>query len=907
MMTELRPNPDELLSKIQLEDERQQRGRLKIFFGACAGVGKTYALLNNAQTLRVQGIDVVVGIVETHGRRDTADMLKNLEILPLQTLEYRGKAFKEFDIDAALARKPELILIDELAHTNIKGSRHEKRWQDIEELLSAGIDVHTTVNVQHLESLNDVVTQITGIRVTESFPDHVFDDADEVTLVDLPPEELLQRLKEGKVYVAEQTPHAVQNFFRKGNLIALRELALRRMADRVDVQMREYREDQSIQRVWQTKERLLVCVGPQENSEKIIRAASRLATHLRADWYAVYVETPNLQRLSKVRRDQILKNLKLAEDLGAETATIAGTDRASMLINYAHNYNITKIVVGRSPPPTLFTFWRKSLAEQLSELATDIDIHVVGQENKPERSFSIKPVTTRGLEYEAPKKKSYLGYFLALISCAAITGISFLLNYYFGFDEPDIVMLYLLSITFTAIYFGLGPSILASVVSVAAFDFFFISPKWSFSVEHPQALLTFAIMFLVGIIISNLTSNLRYQVRVATYREQRTNAVYALSKELSAALSIPQIIEIASRHLSTIFQIRVMVLLPDMHDSVHPKLAYVDPAISIMAPDLAIAQWVYDNEKSAGWSTQTLPASPVLFLPLRAPTNVRGVLAIEPLDPLRIFLPEQQRLLETFAAQIALALERVHYAEAAKNALLSMEAERLRNILLSVISRDLRSPLNDILNLSNALFSEPPAHIDKTLQELAKTLPEKTQLVNSLINNLLDMARLQVDGVPLNKRLDNFCKLVRAVLQAHAYLLQNHQIQTHLPKDLPAFYFDATLMERVLSNLLENAGKYTPSGSEIIITLEHRDGQVWLTVEDNGPGFPPEMEEEIFGKFTRGEHHGAIPGAGLGLAVCRAIIEAHEGRIHAENRPQGGAKFIFWIPFEISATAANVV
>jgi len=904
-MPDIRPNPDELLTKILREDVRERRGRLKIFFGACAGVGKTYALLNNAQTLHAQGIDLVVGIVETHGRRDTAELLKNLEILPLKNIEYREKIFKEFDLDAALARKPALILIDELAHSDIKGSRHEKRWQDIEELLNAGIDVHTTVNVQHLESLSDVVTQITGVRVSETFPDHVFENADEVTLVDLPPEELLQRLKEGKVYVEEQTPQAIQNFFRKGNLIALRELALRRMADRVDVQMLEYREDQSIQRVWQTKERLLVCVGPQENSEKIIRNAARLAANLRADWFAVYVETPHLQKLSKIRRDQILKNLKLAEELGAETATIAGTDRASLLANYAHNNNITKIIVGRSPRAPWLLFWKKSLSEQLAELATDIDIYVVGQEAPIKRPFTFK-TTASGLEFESPRRKSYLGYLGAILSCAVITCISLGLFYYLGFMEADIVMLYLLSITFTAIYFGLAPSVFASFISVFAFDFFFVPPSLSFTVEHPQSLVTFAIMFLVGIIISNLTSNLRYQAKIATYREQRTQTVYALSKELSAALSIAQIIEIASRHLSTIFQVKVMVLLPDAHEKMHPKLAYIDPAISIIVPDLGIAQWAYDNAKSAGWSTATLPASPVLYLPLRGPMNVRGVLAIAPQNLQRTFLPEQQRLLETFAAQIALALERVHFAEAAKNALLSMEAERLRNILLSVISRDLRSPLNDILNLSNALFSKPPAYADKTLQELAKTLPEKTQLVNSLINNLLDMARLQVDGMTLNKQLNNFAKLLQTILQGHAYLLQNHKIITHVPKDSTTFYFDAALMERVLSNLLENAGKYTPVGSEIIITLERRDTELWITIEDNGPGLPPEMEEEIFGKFTRGEQHQAIPGAGLGLAVCRAIIEAHEGRIHAENRPQGGAKFIFWIPFEISARCLAV-
>lgn len=896
--TQIRPNPDELLVKIQEEEKKEQRGRLKIFFGACAGVGKTYALLNNAQALRAQNLDLVVGIIETHGRKETAELLKNLEILPRKEIEYRGKVFHELDLDAALARKPSLILIDELAHTNIRGSRHEKRWQDIEELLNAGIDVHTTVNVQHIESLSDVVTQITGIHISETFPDHVFDNADEVTLVDLPTEELLQRLKEGKVYIPEQTAQAVQNFFRKGNLIALRELALRKMADRVDVQMLEYREDEDIQKVWHTKERLLVCVGPQENSEKIIRSAYRLANNLHADWFAVYVETPRLQRLSKIRREQVLKNLKLAEELGAEAITLSGNDIVKSLIDFSHENNITKIVIGKATPR--FWWFSKNIPEELTKHIEDIDLYIIGQE-KPTRRFTKKFIFTESsLELRSPKNRNYFGYLWTAISCVLITVLGYILRFQFNFEESDVIMFYILNIAFIALRFGHGPSALASLVSVATFDFFFIPPQFSFTVEHPHALVTFAIMLTVGMLISNLTSNLRYQVRIASYREQRTRAVYSLSKDLSSALSVPQVINLAANHISNVFKVHIMFLLPDSHEKLYPTLSYIESDIKFSTPDLAVAQWAYDNHQAAGWSTSTLPASVGLYLPLKAPTHLRGVLAIQPLNPNISFLPEQKRLLETFTNQIAQSLERMFFIEISKKSKISIETERLRSVLLTIIYRDLRSPLNDIVNLTNMLSTTSPEKLNITLETIASTLPEKAQLVNSFINNLLDMAHLQVNGIELHRQLNDLHKIVDLVMQTHAYLLKNHRIIFNRAKDLKLFYFDAVMVERVLSNLLENAGKYTPQNSTITISIVLHDDAVWVHVDDNGPGLPAEMEEdEIFGKFTRGKLHAVIPGTGLGLAVCRAIVEAHNGRILAQNLSSGGARFSFWLPYEV--------
>ncbi len=886
-MTDQRPNPDQLLNKIQREEAKELRGQLKIFFGACAGVGKTYTMLVAAQAQRAQNQDVVIGIVETHGRPETMALLQGLETLPLLQRPYRGQSLQEFDLDAALKRKPTLIIVDELAHSNVKGSRHTKRWQDVEELLDDGINVYTTMNVQHLESLNDVVSHITGIRVYETLPDQVFNTADEVTMVDLPPDDLLQRLKAGKVYMPEQTQQAITNFFRKGNLIALRELALRRMADRVDVEMREYRADQAIQRVWQTKERILVCIGPKVDGEKLIRSAYRLASQLQADWLAVYVETPRLQKINKLKRTQVLKNLKLAQDLGAETATLSGSNLTATLLSYARSRNVSKIVVGKSHHPVLAKLWHTPLSEQLSNKTTDIDIYVVGAEQP--QPVTEKPVAPNA-EY-VKSAKSWKGYVWAIAVCSVITFLSTAIIHYFTLS--NIAMLYLLGVALIAIKFGRGPSVLAALINVLAFDFFFVPPQLSFSVSDTQYLITFGVMLVVGLLISNLTSNLRYEARVAVYREKRTHAVYILSKELATAMTTAQIAQMSIQHLNAVFNVKVELLLPDSHDKLHPTLHLAnngDPVVEV-----AIAQWVYDHQQNAGFGTQTLPASSALYLPLRTPMRTRGVLAITPTQPQQFLLPEQQRLLETCAAQIALALERVHYAEVARDALLTMESERLRNLLLSTISRDLRTPLQSILDVSRQLCSDKSLTLEGR-QALAQVIYEKTLLMDNLATNLIDMARLQAGSVEFNKQWSSLAEIIANTLRAHHELLAHHQLQSTIPAELPGIFVDATLLERVFTNLLENASKYTPMGSLLEISAWQKDMTIWVAFDDNGPGLPPGMEERIFEKFTRGEQRPVLPGVGLGLAICRAIIEAHGGEIQAQNRPQGGARFVFWVP-----------
>ncbi len=672
------------------------RGRLKIFFGASAGVGKTFGMLLAARERRAEGLDVVAGYVETHKRAETEKLLEGLEILPPRMVEYQNTQLREFDLDAALKRQPALILVDELAHTNAPGSRHPKRWQDVEELLEAGIDVYTAINVQHIESLNDVVSQITGIAVWETVPDAVLEEATEIELIDLPPDELLQRLKEGKVYLPQQAERAAQNFFRKGNLIALRELALRRTADRVDAQMRDYREDHAIQDVWQVKERLLVCIGPGGTAENLVRAAFRLAQLLKAEWIVVYIESAKLQRLSREQRDAILRTLKLAEELGAETVTLGGHKLAEEVISYARTRNATRIVLGK---PT-YSGWKRwlfgSLVDTIVRLASDIDIHVVGKESDFLSKARENPYFSRSRLYlglaseeHRPLFKWRAGYLWAVAATAICTAIAWVM--FDNFDLANLIMVYLLGVVVVAARYGRGPSVLSSFLSVVLFDFFFVPPRFSFAVSDTQYLVTFAVMLLVALVISSMTVSTLHQAKIAGLRERRIASLYAMSRELAASRGEENVVRIAVKHVAEVFESQTVVLLPDKTGRiVYPNSE--GSAQSCHGSDLSVAQWVYDHGQMAGLGTDTLPGGEVIYLPLKASSGMIGVLALLPLNPTRIALPEQQRLLETFISQIALALERVRLAEEAHSAQLKIETEQLRNTLLSAISHDLRTP-----------------------------------------------------------------------------------------------------------------------------------------------------------------------------------------------------------------------
>ncbi len=898
-----RPDPDELLDKIQRDEEKKQRGRLKIFFGASAGVGKTYAMLQAGHQRADEGVDTVVGVVETHGRKETLALIDGLDVLPAAPREYRDRQLPEFDLDGALLRKPKLILVDELAHSNVQGSRHLKRWQDVYELLDAGIDVYTTVNVQHLESLNDIVGQITGIRVWETVPDRVFDLADEVTLVDLPAEELLDRLKDGKVYMPKQAEHAVRHFFRKGNLIALRELALRRTADRVDAQMREYRADQSISRIWQARERLIVCVGPGPESATLVRSGARLAASLKADWLAVYVETPKLQRLPDVWRKRTLDALKLASELGAETVTLDGADAAATLIAYARMRNVSKLVAGASNSANWRRLFDTPVAQSLVDTARDIDVTLIGTGGVRANGEARESTPLFGSRRELNSRPNAYGYAVGI--GVLITGVASLLAS--RIDLTNLAMLYLLGVVFAAVRLGRGPGVLLSFLSVAAFDFFFVPPHLSFAVSDTQYLLTFAVMLLTSLTISHLTSNLRRQAGIASLRERRTGAMYAMTRELGGALMTGQIIDIGTRHVGEVFQSKIAILLPDSAEKVRQKVDHPNPDVTLDAADidLDIAQWVYDQQQPAGRGTDTLPASRALYLPLKAPMRTRGVLAILTSREGELSVPEQQRMIDTFASQIALALERVHYVEIAQDALVNMESERMRNALLSAISHDLRTPLTSIVGFASVLEQQGADSDPARSQEVVHAIHEEALRMSGLVTNLLDMARLQAGSIRLNRQWSMLEEVIGAGLAVCKRMLETHTVQVRVPPDLPLIQLDVVLMERLLVNLLENAAKYTPAGSTIVIDaaeeLRNGEKQVRVWFDDDGPGLPAGMELTLFDKFTRGEKESSKPGVGLGLAICRAIVEAHGGQIGASDREdaQGhatGARFWFTLP-----------
>ncbi|MDT8999415.1 DUF4118 domain-containing protein [Paucibacter sp. APW11] len=891
-MTDIRPDPDELLAQLREQEASAARGRLRIYFGSSAGVGKTYAMLQAARKLQAEGVDVLAGVVVTHGRSETAAMFEGLPQLPLKMVSHRGKELPEFDLDGALARQPALILVDELAHSNAPGSRHPKRWQDVEELLAHGIDVYSTLNVQHLESLNDVVGGITGVRVQETLPDTFFDRADEVVMVDTPADELLARLAAGKVYMGPQAQRAAQHFFRKGNLMALRELALRRTADRVEDDVQAWRSNERIAQVWKTEAAILCAIGPTPAAESVVRSAAQLAQQLNVSWHAVYVETPALQRLPDAQRERILRVVRLAHELGANTAVLAAQDLAPALIQHAREHNLSKLMLGRSEALPRWRRWlgARDLQQQLAVGAPELDLISVAA--TPPQVQRREAVAAREAQQREAQVQQLAGrYGLAAAACALTALISWPLQQ--AFDQSNIVMLFLLAVVGVALKLGRGPAVLASFLSVGLFDFFFVEPKLSFAVSDVQYLLTFAVMLVVGLVTGQLTAGLRYQAQVAAERETRARALFELTSDLAGALQTEAVLQVAEGALAQAVRGEALLYTLDLQDQLQPSPRHSTLPVPEQ-PDLGTARWALDHAQPAGLATDTLPGSAWFYLPLAAPMRTRGVLALRPASSRSLMLPELRAQLETYARIIGQALERVHYVEVAQQALVQIEGERLRNSLLSALSHDLRTPLAVVYGLAQTLAAR--ADLPGEAQELSVSLREQSQRVSAMVNNLLDMARLQSGAVRLNLQWQPVEEVVGAALQAMQPTLARHCLQLQMPPGLPLLQLDAVLMERVLCNLLENAVKYTPAGSEIVLSAQLDASALVLRVADNGPGLPAGREEQLFAKFSRGERESSTPGVGLGLAICRAIVEAHGGRIWAEAVPSGGACFVISLP-----------
>ncbi len=887
-----RPDPDQLLAQIQIEEEAHLRGRLKIFLGYAAGVGKTYAMLEAAHQRQREGIDVVVGYVETHGRTETEAFLEGLEQIQRRSVSYRGVYLTELDVDAVLERRPQLALVDELAHTNTPGSRHPKRYQDVEELLAAGIDVYTTLNIQHLESLNDVVAQITGIEVHETVPDRVIDEATEIELVDLPPDELLNRLQEGKVYIPEQAARAIQKFFRKGNLTALRELSMRRAAERVDDQMTAYMQTRAIPGPWAAAERLLVCIGPSSLGERLVRSARRLADELRAEWQVVYVETPDHVRLPQKKRDLVNRTLQLAEELGARTQVLLPSSEhpsiAGTVLEYAHKHNVTRIIAGKPLRPYWQEVLRGSILDQLVRHSGDIDVFVVSstpEEGKlPPEEVAWRP--------HRPWKR----YLYSTLLVFAATGLGALLSS--GLSPVNVVMIFLLAVVIAALYLGRGPAVLASILSVLAFDFFFVPPQYTFVVSDTEYLLTFIGLAAVGLVISYLTVREREQAESAKKREADTFALYSLSRDLAAANTLDEVLKAVILHTEDVFERDAVIFLPEREGVLHPYGR--DPNYSLDDMELAVAVWAYEHGESAGRSTNTLPAAQVRYIPLKNANRTIGVLGVNPKAEGPHLTPDQYRLMEAFASQSAQAIERVRLAEQAKQGELLQVTERLQTALLNSISHDLRTPLVSITGALTSLQDGGDGLDEDIRASLIDTAREEADRLNRLVGNLLSMTRLEGGAIKVFTTPSDVEDVVGAALEQLKDRLDERPIRIDIPEDFPLLPMDFSLIVQVLMNVIENAIKYSPTGAPIEISARQEGDWARITIADRGIGIPAQDLTRVFDKFYRVQNPDNISGTGLGLAICKGIIDAHHGRIAANNRAGGGLIVTIDLPIKVA-------
>jgi two-component system sensor histidine kinase KdpD len=896
-MDNLQSKSDESLEQIRNVAKTRQRGKLKIFFGYAAGVGKTYSMLEASRGKAVKDLDVIMGYVEPHNRPETEALILGMEVLPPKEVEYRGVKLKEFDLDAALARKPAVIIVDELAHTNAPGSRHTKRWQDIEELLEAGINVYTTLNVQHLESLNDIVAQISGIEVRETIPDTVFDQADSIELVDLPPEELLGRLQEGKVYLPAQVERAMQKFFKSPNLIALRELALRRTADRVNAQVQMARQSVGSTQIWATRERLLVCVGPSPTSARLIRVAKRMATALHASWIAAYVDNGSL--LNDTTRQKLTHNLNLAGQLGAEMVTLSGENVAEEIVKYAQSANVTKIIIGKTGQTRWQEIIGKSLISQVLHRSGDIDVYVIrgSKESAEEKTELDLSITRRKIDYSR---------FVKAILVTLICTLAAWLMHQAQLSETNQVMIYFLGVAFVSARYGHGPGILSSFASVLAFDFFFVTPFFTFSVSDTQYVVTFGVMLAIALVISTLSHRIRRQAEMSRQREQRTEALYHLSQSLASTAGVYQLAVTAQSQLSKSFASEVTIFLPDEFNHLKASLGGSDSLASV-EKEIAVAQWVFEHGQTAGAGTDTLPDTNTLYVPLTGTRGTVGVLALRSVKPGRFTPPDQRQFLEMAANQLALAIERDVSAEDARRILVKMEAESLRNSLLSSVSHDLRTPLAVIAGAASSLLEQNHPLGDETQQEFLQTIVDESNRLALLVDNIIHITRLESGKVTVNKQWYPIEEVIGSALERMKKQLAGRSLKTHLQDDIPLVRLDGILIEQILTNFLENAARYTPKDSPIDLYAHTDNQQLRVEVADRGPGLKDEERLRVFDKFYRGSAAAKSQrGAGLGLAICRAIVEAHGGRIWEENRPDGGARFIFTIPLEGQPPAMNI-
>jgi two-component system, OmpR family, sensor histidine kinase KdpD len=884
-----RPSPEALLEAARRAEHHV--GKLRIFVGAAPGVGKTYEMLQQAHARLKDGYDVVAGVVETHGRKETEALLAGIEVIPRQNVEYKGQLLREMDLDAILVRRPQIVLIDELAHTNAEGSRHPKRYLDVEEIRNNGIDVYTTVNIQHIESLNDVVAQITHVRVRETVPDATFDRADAVELIDLTPDDLIARLKEGKVYVPKQAERALENFFSPANLTALRELALRRTAERVDDQLLTEMQAHAIQGPWAAGERILVCISDDARTASLVRYAKRLADRIHGPWMALYVEGRRSTQLNEVERDRIADTLRLAEALGGEAVTIPGGDRsiADDVIGYAHTRNVTQIIIGKSTRSRWFEILHGSVVHDLVRRSGNISVHVIAGDQLPDNPIpkkSTNPAEVRHFELRP--------YVWALLGVAIALGCGELVNIWIGVENVDLV--FLTAVVGVAVRFGLWPSLFASVVSALCYNFFFLPPVYTFTITDPHNIAAFALFTLVAVIVSNVAGRGRMLTVAAQTRVRTVESLYAFSRKLSGAGTLDDVLWATAYQTALMLKVRVVLLLPT-EGSLVVRAGY-PPEDMLDDADIAAAKWTWQSDRAAGRGSATLPGAKRLFLPMHTGRGPIGVIGIDSDKPGPLLTPDQRRLLDALMDQGALAIERVRLVEDMDRVERTAETERLRSALLTSISHDLKTPLAAVLGSASALRDVGDKLSDDEKADLLATVIDESERLNRFIANLLDMTKIESGAIAPNLTPHDLSEIVGSALRRANKILGGHHVDLDLATDMPMVRIDAVLFEQALFNLLDNAAKYAMAGTTIgVLSWRDRDSVV-LQIVDEGEGIPQGDLEHIFDKFYRVQKTDQVrAGTGLGLAISRGFVEAMQGTITAANRgDRKGAVFTITLP-----------
>lgn len=890
-----RPSPEALLEAARREE--RTRGRLKVFLGAAPGVGKTYEMLTVGRARLKVGTDVVVGVVETHGRAETEALLDGFEVIARRPVPYHGTVLEEMDLDALLARRPALALVDEFAHTNAPGSRHPKRYQDVEELLDAGIDVLTTLNIQHVESLNDVVAAITRIRVRETVPDGMLDRADDIEVVDLNPDDLIQRLKDGKVYVPTNAERALKHYFSRGNLTALRELALRRTADRVDDELLGHMRANAIAGPWAAGERVLVCVNEDPRSSGLVRYAKRLADRLHAPWTALSIEGPRAPFRSETERDRIAEALRLADRLGGDAVTLPGGRRvADDVIDYARSANVNHIVVGKANRSWLFELLNGSVVHDLVRRSGNISVHVVPGEAVPDEQAPRRAVTTA---IPRPGFEA-LPYGIAIAAIGAGLGTALLAEPYAGVENADLFLL--TAIVAVAVRWGRGPALAAVVAASLAYNFFFLPPVYTLTIADPTNVAAFLLFTLVAVLVSNLASRARGVAVISQGRARATERLFGFSRKLAACGTLDDVLWATSAQVAAMLKVRVVLLLPD-GEAVSVMAGY-PPEDRLDAADVAAAQWAFDKDRPAGRGADTLPGAKRLFLPMRTGRGTIGVIGLDVDGSGPILTPEGRRLLDALADMGALAIERVRLVEDLDRAERAAETDRLRQALLTSISHDLRTPLASVLGAASTLRDLDAALPPEAKAELLATIIDESERLNRFIANLLDMTRLEAGAVAPNLSAQDVAETVDTALRRTQKVMSEHRVVVEVAADLPPLALDPVLFEQVLVNLLDNAAKYAPEGSTVTVRARRQGDRILIAILDEGEGLPEADVERVFDKFYRVRKGDRVrAGTGLGLAISRGFVEAMGGTVTAGNRPdRSGACFTVSLPVPAGGT-----